>query len=49
MEPLRMRVLGGAMPRFAQGLRVERAMLENDAGLIGAVKFFMDRQQEGCV
>ena len=46
MQPLRARVLGGVMPRFAQGLCVERAVLGNDAGVVGAVKFWMDRQQE---
>ena len=43
IAPLRERVLSGVMPRFAQGLRVEAAMLGNDAGLIGAAKFFLDR------
>jgi len=46
MQPLRARVLEQAMPRFAEGLRVERAMLGNDAGMIGAARFFMDRQAE---
>ena len=45
MQPLRQRVLSGAMPRFAEGLRVERAMLGNDAGMIGALKFWMDQQE----
>ncbi len=44
IAPLRARVLAGAMPRFAEGLRVESATLANDAGLIGAAKFFMDRE-----
>ena len=42
LAPLRRRVLGGVMPRFAQGLRVESAVLGNDAGLLGAARFFMD-------
>ena len=46
IAPLRARVLGGVMPRFADDLRLERAMLGNDAGLIGAAKFFMDREAE---
>ena len=41
MKPLRQRVLGGVMPRFAEGLTVERATLGNDAGMIGAARFFM--------
>ena len=44
MRPLRQRVLRGVMPRFAEGLRVERATLGNDAGLIGAAKFFLERR-----
>ena len=46
MQPLRARVLGTVMPRFAQGLLIERASLGNDAGLIGAAKFFMDRKHK---
>ena len=42
VEPVRRRVLAGARPRFAECLRVERAALGNDAGLVGATKFFMD-------
>ena len=42
LQPLRKRVLGGVMPRFAEGLRVESAELGNDAGLIGAAKFYLD-------
>lgn len=45
IEPVRRRVLEGVQPRFAEGLRVERAALGNDAGLIGAAKFFMDETQ----
>lgn len=40
IEPLRARVLASVMPRFAEGLAVERAALGNDAGLIGAACFF---------
>ena len=43
IEPLRRRVLAQVMPRFAEGLRVEAATLANDAGLIGAARFYMDR------
>lgn len=43
IAPLRRRVLAGTMPRFAEGLRLERAALGNDAGMIGAVKYYMDR------
>lgn len=44
LRPLRARVLAGVMPRFAEGLRIERAVLGNDAGMIGAAKYFMDCQ-----
>lgn len=42
MEPLRERVLAGVMPRFAEGLVIRRATLGNDAGLIGAARFFIE-------
>lgn len=44
MAPLRRRVLQGVMPRFAESLRVEAATLGNDAGMIGAVRFFLERE-----
>lgn len=43
IAPLREKVLHTVMPRFAEGLRVERAKLGNDAGMMGAAKFFMDQ------
>ncbi|MBR5288026.1 MAG: ROK family protein [Clostridia bacterium] len=43
IKPLKKRVLQTVMPRFGEGLRVESASLGNDAGLIGAAKFFLDR------
>ncbi|MDO5378081.1 MAG: ROK family protein [Clostridia bacterium] len=42
MKPLRERVLKGVMPRFAEGLTIRRAALGNDAGLIGAARFFAE-------
>lgn len=42
IAPLREKILSGVMPRFAEGLRIERAALSNDAGIIGAAKFFLD-------
>ncbi len=44
MVPLRQRVLEQVMPGFAYGLRIERATLGNDAGLIGAGRYWMDCQ-----
>ena len=44
IKPLRQKVLAGVMPRFAENLRIERAMLENDAGMIGALKYWIDRE-----
>ena len=46
IAPLRERVLSGVMPRFAEGLRVLRATLGNDAGMLGALRFFEQKQQE---
>ena len=46
LKPLRARVLAGVMPRFAERLHIERAVLGNDAGMIGAAKYFMDREAE---
>ena len=46
IEPLRRKVLSGAMPRFAEGLQLERAVLGNDAGLIGAAKFLWIRNNK---
>ena len=42
LKPLKERVLHGAMPRFSEHLRIERAQLGNDAGLLGAAKFYLD-------
>jgi len=42
IRPLREKVLSTLMPRFAEDLELESATLANDAGLIGAAKFFMD-------
>ncbi len=46
MQPLRERVLSHIMPRFAEGLQIESALLGNDAGMIGAVKFFMEQETQ---
>lgn len=42
IAPLRERVLRSVMPRFGEGLRLEAASLGNDAGMIGAAKFYLD-------
>ncbi len=44
MVPLRRRVQENVMPRFREGLQVERALLGNDAGMVGAVKFWLDEE-----
>ena len=46
IRPLRERILGCVMPRFAECVRIEAATLGNDAGLLGAAKFFMDCSAE---
>ena len=45
IAPLRARVMQLVMPRFAECLRLEAATLGNDAGMIGAAKFFLDCMQ----
>ena len=45
IQPLREAILRTAMPRFAENLRVERALLGNDAGMIGAVRFWLDQMR----
>lgn len=42
IKPLREKLLSTVMPRFAECLQVEAAILGNDAGMIGAAKFCMD-------
>ena len=43
--PLRERVLRGLMPRFAENFRLEAAKLGNDAGMSGALKFWLDEEE----
>ena len=46
IDPLRKTVLRRCMPRFAEGLQIESAELGNDAGMIGAVRFWLDKEEE---
>jgi len=46
MQPLRERIKAGVMPRFAEHLSIERATLGNDAGMIGAAKWYMERSAQ---
>ena len=46
IRPLREKVMAEAMPRFTEKLRIERAMLGNDAGMIGAAGFWLERQSK---
>ena len=46
IKPLRRRVLSGVMPRFSENLDLRRAVLGNDAGMIGALRFWLDRESE---
>ena len=46
IDPLRKAVLRRCMPRFAEGLQIESAELGNDAGMIGAVRFWLDKEEE---
>ena len=42
IEPLARQVKARVMPAFAQGLEIRPAALANDAGLVGAVRYFLD-------
>ncbi len=46
IAPLKEKVLSGVMPRFAEGLDLRRAVLGNDAGMIGALRFWLDQEGE---
>lgn len=46
IQPLREAVPGQLMPRFAEGLRIEAAQLGNDAGMIGAVAFWLENEKK---
>lgn len=41
IEPLAEKIRAGVMPAFAQGLEVRAAALQNDAGLVGAVRYYL--------
>ena len=43
IEPLQRQVKAAVMPAFADGLKVEAAALGNDAGLVGAVAYFLSQ------
>jgi len=45
ITPLREKVFGLLMPRFSEGLRLEAALLGNDAGMIGALKYWLDQEE----
>ena len=45
IKPLREKILSSVMPRFGEGLVVEAATLGNDAGMIGAAKFYLDHMK----
>ena len=44
IDPLRKKVLAGIMPAFAEGLTLKAASLKNDAGMVGAVSYFIAHQ-----
>ena len=45
IRPLRDKVRKMLMPRFAENLRLEAARLGNDAGMAGALKFWLDQEE----
>ena len=44
IRPLEAKVKAAVMPAFAQGLQLRAAALRNDAGLVGAVEYFLHRR-----
>ena len=42
VKPLREKILELVQPDFADGLEIKAAELGNNAGMAGAVKYFMD-------
>lgn len=46
IAPLRKRVLASVMPRFAENTQIERAILGNDAGIVGAAMLLQQRANE---
>jgi glucokinase len=45
IEPLKKKILAGAMPRFSENLEIKAARHRNDAGLYGAARFWLDREE----
>lgn len=43
VEPLKQKILRMVEPDFAEGLEIKAASLGNNAGMAGAVKYFMDK------
>ena len=41
IEPLEHKVKAAVMPAFAEGLTLQAAALQNDAGLVGAVYYLL--------
>lgn len=47
IKPLREKLLELIMPDFLEGLEIKAAELGNNAGMVGAVRYFMDREARG--
>lgn len=47
ISPLREKVLQHVMPQFSKGLQLKAASLGNNAGMIGAVRYFMQTEAVG--
>lgn len=45
IDPLRRKILARTMPAFREGLTIVPAALGNDAGLYGALKFWLDNEK----
>ncbi len=48
IEPLKSKVMNMIMPDFADGLEIRAAELGNDAGIVGAVRNFLNESSPGC-
>lgn len=45
IEPIRHKLMAATMPAMRDGLEVRAAALGNDAGLVGGVRYYLDRYQ----
>ncbi len=46
IDPIAEKVRAAVMPAFAEGLEIRAAQLHNDAGMVGAVYYFLEKTKE---